>query len=95
LLEEPQGSSVDEIAATAESILLEHFHYRLARSLNQLASVRVVCSEDMRDFYLQQCRLRGMIEGNIKIEPLRRWDGPVPPRLADVPESSRLIRAVV
>jgi GH3 auxin-responsive promoter len=89
LLEEAQDYSVDSLEDTAESILLEHFHYRLARSLNQLAPVRVVCGEDMRDFYLQQCRLRGMIEGNIKIEPLRRWDGVVPPRLADIAEPLR------
>lgn len=90
LLEEDQDTAVVDIEAAAETLLLEHFHYRLARSLNQLAPVRVVCGEDMRDFYLQQCRQRGMIEGNIKIEPLRRWDGAVPPRLAEVPTPLRV-----
>jgi hypothetical protein len=32
----------------------------------------------MRAIYLDQCRERGMIEGNIKIEPLRHWKGAVP-----------------
>ena len=83
LLEENDVKNVAEIGEFAETALLEHFHYRLARSLNQLSAARVVAAPDMRDFYLEQCRLRGMIEGNIKIEPLRRWDGAMPERLAD------------
>lgn len=83
LLEESAVKNAAEIGEFAEAALLEHFHYRLARSLNQLSAARVVAAPDMRDFYLEQCRLRGMIEGNIKIEPLRRWDGAMPERLAE------------
>ena len=81
LLEEQAHGRCKAIAESAERHLLDHFHYRLARSLNQLAAVRVVSATDMRDFYLQQCRERGMIEGNIKVEPLRRWPGITPQRL--------------
>lgn len=84
LLEHVGRSDDDKIAEAVESLLQEHFHYRLARSLNQLTSARVVTADDMRDFYLLQCRDRGMIEGNIKIEPLRRWDGVTPARLLPV-----------
>lgn len=83
LLEGAGKADLRAIAAFAEKKLLDHFHYRLARSLDQLNAVRVVSADDMRDYYLDQCRQRGMIEGNIKIEPLRRWDGALPARLAD------------
>jgi len=81
LLESAGQGDEDTIAGLVEQALQEHFHYRLARSLNQLTPARVVIGDDMRDFYLLQCRDRGMIEGNIKIEPLRRWDGETPARL--------------
>ena len=38
----------------------------------------------MRQIYMDQCRERGMIEGNIKIEPLRHWRGAVPQVLRQV-----------
>jgi hypothetical protein len=43
-----------------------------------------VALPDMRAVYLDQCRERGMIEGNIKIEPLRHWRGQVPAVLRQV-----------
>src|SRR5690606_10554846 len=85
LLEHVGDADLERIAEHAEKVLQENFHYRLARSLNQLNPVRVIAAHDMRDYYLDQCRQRGMIEGNIKIEPLRRWDGALPQRLARRP----------
>lgn len=82
LLEHDDDAELECVVGYAEKKLQENFHYRLARSLNQLNPVRVIAAHDMRDYYLDQCRQRGMIEGNIKIEPLRRWDGALPQRLA-------------
>jgi hypothetical protein len=63
--------------AQAEDVLSAHFHYRVARDLGQLAPVSLCASADMREFYLHECRRRGMIEGNIKVEPLSFWRGDV------------------
>jgi hypothetical protein len=68
----------DELGQRAEQGLLDHFHYRLARELGQLSPARCVALPKMREHYLEQCRLRGMIEGNIKVEPLRHWPGQIP-----------------
>ena len=47
-----------------------------ARELGQLQAASCVALPQMRSIYLDQCRERGMIEGNIKIEPLRHWTSP-------------------
>lgn len=67
-----------DLGAHIEAGLLRHFHYRLARELDQLAPAACIALPAMRELYLEQCRERGMIEGNIKIEPLRHWGGEVP-----------------
>ncbi|MGB1220744.1 MAG: GH3 family domain-containing protein [Alcanivoracaceae bacterium] len=80
LLLEKQGLSNAEqrrMQAQAEDVLSAHFHYRVARDLGQLAPVSLCASADMREFYLHECRRRGMIEGNIKVEPLSFWRGDV------------------
>lgn len=80
LLLEKQGLSHAErtrMQHQAEGVLSEHFHYRVARDLGQLAPVSLCASADMREFYLHECRRRGMIEGNIKVEPLSFWRGSV------------------
>lgn len=66
-----------KIAADAEALLQQHFHYRLARSLRQLQPLAICQKPGMREVYLDACRRRGMIEGNIKIEPLRLFEGDV------------------
>lgn len=63
---------------------MESFHYKLARELSQLQHASCVALPHMREVYLDQCRLRGMIEGNIKIEPLRHWKGAIPDVLRQV-----------
>jgi hypothetical protein len=72
------------LAAQVEAGLQDGFHYKLARELGQLQSAACVALPHMREVYLDQCRLRGMIEGNIKIEPLRHWKGAIPDVLRDV-----------
>lgn len=78
LMEAPSGIALSEqnqIACQLERGLLELFHYRLARDLGQLGAVRVVCRADMRERYQGYCQQRGMIDGNVKVEPLRYWQG--------------------
>ncbi|GAA3956898.1 GH3 family domain-containing protein [Allohahella marinimesophila] len=61
-----------------EAGLLEHFHYLVARNLNQLGPVRCICHPEARRHFLEACSRRGMIEGNIKVEALRHWTGRLP-----------------
>lgn len=66
------------VASQLEQALQHNFHYKLARELGQLQPATCVALPDMRSLYLDQCRQRGMVEGNIKIEPLRHWKGQIP-----------------
>ncbi len=75
------------LSAHLEKALLGNFHYKLARELGQLQPAACIALPHMREIYLDQCRVRGMIEGNIKIEPLRHWRGEVPAVLRDVLDS--------
>jgi hypothetical protein len=78
LMETSTGSSLLEagrLSRQLEARLLSLFHYRLARDLGQLAPVRVICRSDMQQCYLRYCQQRGMVDGNVKIEPLRYWPG--------------------
>lgn len=66
------------LADALETGLCSHFHYRLARSLGQLAPARCLCAPGVGSGYLSACQERGMIEGNIKVEALRQWMGGLP-----------------
>jgi hypothetical protein len=50
------------------------FHYNLARDLGQLATARVLTLADARRLYEDIGAARGMISGNLKIEPLLLCD---------------------
>lgn len=50
--------------------LREFFHYDLARDLGQLAQAQVVTTPHARAVYEELGVLRGMVQGNIKVEPL-------------------------
>lgn len=82
LLECAEGTDAQalqsHVSRQLEAALLDNFHYKLARELGQLQPSACVALPHMREVYLEQCRLRGMIEGNIKIEPLRHWKGQIP-----------------
>jgi len=79
------------LAAQVEKGLMDGFHYKLARELGQLQVAACVALPHMREVYLDQCRLRGMIEGNIKIEPLRHWKGDIPEVLREVLEGGAAV----
>jgi len=77
----PTGDRAHALAQHIEAALQGHFHYKLARELGQLQPAQCLLRRDMRELYLGLCRDRGMIEGNIKVEPLRHWPGVLPPSL--------------
>ncbi len=52
--------------------LRQHFHYELARDLGQLAVPRILYADNGWDAYKQLVMREGMIEGNIKPEPLKK-----------------------
>jgi hypothetical protein len=69
---------MQQVAANAEAELQACFHYQLARDLGQLDALKVCCSQNARDLYYSRCEARGMVVGNIKIEPLVLWDVDMP-----------------
>ncbi|MCG2901982.1 GH3 auxin-responsive promoter family protein, partial [Escherichia coli] len=52
--------------------LRQHFHYELARDLGQLDQPRVCCVDNGWEGYKHVVMREGMIEGNIKPEPLKK-----------------------
>jgi len=75
LCEEATGMNLkDETAKMAEDILLESFHYRLARDLHQLDSVRAVYHPEARELCKKRLLKKGVLLGNVKMEPLILWD---------------------
>ena len=63
------------LAAAARAADIELIRYASVRDPQHAACVAL---PQMRAIYLDQCRERGMIQGNIKIEPLRHWRGDEP-----------------
>lgn len=76
-------------AGSLESYLCESFHYRLGRDLDQLEPVRCVCIHGAHRLYLEACKERGMIEGDIKVESLKHWPGNLPAAFAPLPVSEK------
>lgn len=72
LCESPFPNSAPS-AAQVEAFLSRNFHYELARNLGQLAPARVICKTDAWAFYKSVAVANGMIEGNIKPEPLKKF----------------------
>lgn len=71
-LREGRPSTRDDDASSArlEAALRESFHYALARDLDQLDPALVLTIPDARALYERTCVARGMVAGNIKVEPL-------------------------
>ncbi len=59
-------------ALQVDQLLRRHFHYELARDLGQLDLPQWRCTPDGWDAYKQLVMKDGMIEGNIKPEPLKK-----------------------
>ncbi|WP_144391872.1 GH3 auxin-responsive promoter family protein [Pleionea sediminis] len=75
---ETHESQADAVANELEAELNNHFHYQLARDLNQLGHARCLIVDDAWKLYEDRCRRRGMVVGNIKVEPLTLWDSEIP-----------------
>ena len=60
----------EKIKLQCESILSQHFHYKLARELHQLSECEVLFSNNAMDDYLSYSEKQIGIRGNIKLEPL-------------------------
>lgn len=70
LLVEGETSDTAAIALHTENFLRQSHHYQLARELGQLSSVEVCSAKDGRAEYVERMKARGLLEGDIKIEPL-------------------------
>lgn len=62
--------SSEKIASLAEDSLSRVFHYKLARELGQLGPVKIRTEKQPEVFYQEVFERKGMISGNIKVEPL-------------------------
>lgn len=71
VLDHQGASHPDELSKKLEELLLQSFHYKLARELKQLGSAQVIVSHKAHEKYLQLHLNRGMVLGNIKTESLR------------------------
>lgn len=63
-----------ELSQQLESLLCQSFHYKLARELGQLGEAQVLLTANAMHIYTSHKISRGMVAGNIKIEPLVIWD---------------------
>lgn len=61
---------VNDMEMLLEKMLMEHFHYKLAREINQLSTSQVVMKENAYLDYIKFQEKNVSIKGNIKIEPL-------------------------
>src|SRR5690554_81162 len=64
----------DELSQQLENRLCQSFHYKLARELGQLGEAKVLLADDAMAIYTSHKISRGMVAGNIKIEPLVLWE---------------------
>ncbi|MDJ0765264.1 MAG: GH3 auxin-responsive promoter family protein [Myxococcota bacterium] len=71
-------SFIDDLAADVEAALRKTFHYNLARDLNQLAHPACVVSPEAKALYQSRASARGMVAGNLKIEPVVLWNCDLP-----------------
>lgn len=70
LLIEDLNIAETELALICENFLQQSYHYQLARDLNQLGQLEIVCNKNAHAIYEQLAIAKGMIKGNIKLEPL-------------------------
>lgn len=62
----------EQVSRTLEQVLAGYFHYALARDLKQLAPAKALLAADGWELNKQVAMAAGMIEGNIKPEPIRK-----------------------
>jgi hypothetical protein len=62
-----------ELSQQLDERLSQNFHYKLARELGQLKCAQVLLMPDAMDIYTSHKIAKGMVAGNIKIEPMVLW----------------------
>jgi hypothetical protein len=67
---ESDHPALEQVQKLVESLLLESFHYRLARDLNQLGAAEALFHPMAGGIYRKRAELKDMILGNLKLEPL-------------------------
>lgn len=71
MLSEGDQAKVPSVQAL-DQLLKQNFHYELARDLGQLDEPEIKHVADAWDYYKTLAMKNGMIEGNIKPEPLKK-----------------------
>ena len=61
------------LAQEVEAKLQEDFHYKLARDLKQLRPAQVHVTPQAYEVYQERLVAKGMVVGNMKVEPLVQW----------------------
>lgn len=75
LCEAPANPSIEKaIALFATRLLDASFHYKLATEIGQLGPLKVILHPEARHIYQNRNERKGMILGDMKIEPLALWD---------------------
>jgi hypothetical protein len=70
VLARENGADSNKIGAAVEESLCRIFHYKLARELGQLGAIRVRVEKNPELIYQEIFERKGMLSGDIKIEPL-------------------------
>ncbi len=81
LCEGSDPSPAGDIADQAEKELRRIYHYNLARDLGQLTHIKCLVSPEATSIYQFRATSRGMVAGNLKIEPVVLWNCDLPPQL--------------
>ncbi|MEC7119064.1 MAG: GH3 auxin-responsive promoter family protein [Pseudomonadota bacterium] len=84
LFEGESTGQVTQLAARLDQALAQNFHYELARDLGQLAAAQACIVLDGWAAYQALAVGTGMIEGNIKPEPLKQIDAKMLPVLQEM-----------
>lgn len=93
LFSQPESLSpelLEQVNARLENVLKEHFHYALARELQQLRPATALVVADGWKTYQELAMASGMIEGNIKPEALRKMDKDIFVRFFNADQSTKL-----
>jgi len=80
-----------ELSYKLEAALCECFHYKLARELGQLDQAQVLVMANAMEVYTSHKVARGMVAGNIKIEPLVLWQNEILPEGVESDHSETLL----
>lgn len=75
ILNDQGDASLADLSKKLEDLLMQSFHYKLARELQQLSPAQVLVNKKVHEKYLQLHLNRGMVLGNIKTESLRLISG--------------------